>query len=169
MSVCDVRSAGTRPKTTPVSIDSAAVKDTTVAFGAICPTRGRFAGASVSMASVSAAPSSRPSTPPASAMSRLSASSWRTSRARDAPEGCAQRHLTLTAGGACEEQVGDVRARDEEHERDRSHQEAQVGTDKVHCRLVERLEPRRPVRVGVGIGRRQACRRLPQLARGLFE
>ena len=59
-----------------------------------------------------------PSAPPIAASSRLSVSSWRTSRAARRAERQPHRHLLLPRRRARQQQVGDVGADDQQHQRD---------------------------------------------------
>ena len=77
---------------------------------------------------------SRPAAPPSRPSSTLSVSSCRTSRCQLGAERGADRDLLLPAGGARQQQVGDVGARDQQHERDRAqqheHRAAHVADDR---------------------------------------
>ena len=99
--------------------------------------------------------SSRPPTPPRAESTRLSASSWRTSRARAGAERGSDRQLALTRRRAGQEQVGDVGAGDEEHERDRPGEHEQRRAHVAGQLFAKRHDPRRPAGVEVGKHPRQ--------------
>ncbi len=72
-----------------------------------------------------AAPIIAPSAPPASASTTHSVRTWRTIRPRLAPIGEPHRHLALPRRAARQQQVGDVRAHDQQDDGDRGEQHAQ--------------------------------------------
>ena len=84
-----------------------------------------------------------PSPPPASARTRLSASICTTSRRAAGAERGADRDLALAHRGAHEQQVGDVRARDQDDDADRGEQRQQRRPDAADDLLVQprRLRP----------------------------
>ena len=88
-SVFDVCSAGSSPKSTPVTIETAIVKATTRQSSETnvpaSPTRGRLAVFTDSSARMPTTPSARPSAPPITDRSRLSVRSCRRMRPRDPP------------------------------------------------------------------------------------
>ena len=91
-----------------------------------------------------------PSAPPMSDSTRLSVSSWRTTRPRPAPSADADRQLARAHRGARQQQVGDVGAADEQHEADDAEEqhrrESQIAADE---RVVQRLERDAAARVGL--------------------
>ena len=78
-------SAGTMPKSRPVSRDAPRAYAITCRSTAMFASRGRPAGARVCRSSVHHAATSRPAAPPIRPSSRLSVSIWRSSRRRPAP------------------------------------------------------------------------------------
>ncbi len=136
----EARSAGTSPNT--IADTSAAPAANVITTGSIptCRRRGRFSGPSASNSRMPthAEPDAGDGAGPAS--TTLSASSWRTSRARRAAERRPHRQLALARGGADEQQVRDVGARDEQHERHRPHERQDRGPDVGDEILVHRLD-----------------------------
>ena len=100
------------------------------------------------------------STAPIRPSTTLSVSSWRISR----PAACTDREpdpdLALTAGGACQQHVRDVRARDQQHETDTEHQRRR---DRTQRRVGLRMNPDvcrhldRTLLVGLRVGLRPAA------------
>ena len=77
----------------------------------------------------------------------------------------AHRNLARAIGRARQQQVRDVGARDQQHERDRAHQRQEHGADRsAVLLLVERLDARLDVLVGVGVLRLELLRDVDQLA-----
>ena len=105
---------------------------------------------------------------PASDSSRLSVSSWRTSRNRPAPMRGANRRARARARRfAREQQVRDVRAGDEQDERDRAlhdEQHAPVASHEVIVQRVDLHVALQPVRLVVRRSRPRAGRRRPARA-----
>ena len=134
----DAAMAGTVPKKMPASSESATLNRSTVPSMLTVAARGRSGGATAISARTPHDPSSKPAAPPARDSSKLSASSWRTSRQRPAPS--AERHRDLT--GACcrtrEQQVRDVDAGDQEHEADRAEENQQRPLHAFHHRVQQR-------------------------------
>src|SRR6185437_5277775 len=81
----ELPSAGQRPKINPVTIASAAANVRTLKSNSTGATPARLRGIIARKTLNAAGASSRPSTAPVKASTRLSASSWRTIRWRDAP------------------------------------------------------------------------------------
>ena len=88
----------------------------------------------------------------ASASSPLSMSSSRTTRAAAGADRQAHGHLALALGAARQEQAGDVRARDEQHETRRRlpHRQDRPEPD-VHHAVAERVDAHLASAVGVGM------------------
>ena len=111
--------------------------------------RGTSVGVSATSAPATHLPSNRPSAPAASATSTLSVRTKRMIRAWRRPEGGAERDLTAAPRRAREEQVGHVRTGDQQHQRDRAHQDPErashAGSD---VELAERREGHPAVLLG---------------------
>ena len=96
--------------------------------------------------------SSTPARPPASASSTLSLHEPSRQLPAAGAERDANRGLVRPAGGAHEQQVGDVRAGHEQHEPDGAHQHQQRRPGVADGALAHRDEPQTRVRIGVGVG-----------------
>ena len=101
--------------------ETAIVKSSTRQSMAISWSRGTLASPSARIPSGTERDSSRPTTPPRVASTRLSVSSCRTMRQRLAPSAARTAISRCRASAARQQQVRDVRARDQQHERDRRH------------------------------------------------
>ena len=86
--------------------------------------------------------------PPASASSRLSLHIQRVRSQRLAPSASAHRGLVRSRRRADEQQVGDVGARDQQHEPDRAHQHQQRRPGAADRPLADRHQPEARVRIG---------------------
>ena len=71
----------------------------------------------------------------------LSVTSCRSSRAAPGAEGGAQRHLAAATDGARQRQIGDVRARDQQHQHRRAGDREQHRPRVADQLLLERLRP----------------------------
>ena len=88
--------------------------------------------------------SARPATPPRLPSSRLSVTSWRISRPRLAPSAARKPSSRCAHRAARQQQVGDVHAGDEQHERDGAGEHAKRRADLVHHLFVHGHERDRP-------------------------
>ncbi len=93
--------------------------------------------------------SNNPTAPPNSDNNTLSVSNCRITRIRLAPMRGANRHLFVTAGGARKQQVRDVRARDQQHARDRTEKNQQRRTNVANQRGERGFETQTLARVFV--------------------
>ena len=91
-----------------------------------------------------------PSVPPSAAMRPLSVSSWRAMRARLAPIAARTAISRDLPGGARQQQVGDIGARDEQHAGDRPEQHQQRQPDPLCLPLLQPDD--RNARLGVRVG-----------------
>ena len=137
----EARSAGRTPKTSPVPIDSAAVKATTVASGATRSPRGRFGSErqhAVGQRRCPAPGRGRRRRPP---VNRLSVSSWRTSRPRDAPSAARTAISRCRADARASSRLAMLAQAISRTKRDGARQQPQIPADEPHRHLVKRLEP----------------------------
>jgi len=104
----------------PVTIDTPAAKARTRPSRAKRDSRTTSGGRSPRSASTPQNARSTPRRPPKSASATLSVRSWRNDPPTPGAERDADRQLAVPHGGAREEEVGDVGASDEQHERDRA-------------------------------------------------
>jgi hypothetical protein len=138
---------GTSPTSTAVASESATVNPSTRRFGATARAIDRSVAAMRSSAALPAHAPSTPSTHAAAASRALSVRSSRTRRARPAPRARRTPHLGAPRGGAREQQVGDVRADDEQHERRGREQDRQRPAELLaHAREAHGRRGRRPPR-----------------------
>ena len=125
--VFDMRSAGARPKAIPVTSETSAVKARTRASISVSATRVSDSGLSATIRSVP----QNASIDPQHAAEAGQQHALRQELADDARAARAERQphldLTLPADGAFEQQVGDVHAGDEQHERDGTQQQQERG------------------------------------------
>ncbi len=84
-------------------------------------------------------PSASPSAPPVNDSTRLSVKSWRTMRPRPGADGQSNRDFTLAAGGADQQEIRDVGARDQQHQTDRASQHQERWPNIEHDRVLKRL------------------------------
>ena len=115
----------------------------------VTPDRDRR-GSTGLIASSSASPhcaTSRPRPPPSTHSTRLSVSSCRMTRIAAGAERAADRDLALARRAAREQQVGDVGARDQQHEADRAGQHEQRRPQIAGQLAVHRHEQRAPAGV----------------------
>ena len=115
-------------------------------------------------------PRPRPTPPLMKASSRLSTINWRTMRHLVAPSATRTAISRDRMRRARQQQVGDVRAGDEQHERDGAHQRPEHGADlRAEHALHERRRIRRHVLVGVLVLLRQLRGDVGELAARLLE
>ena len=123
-------------------------------------TLGNVTGLCVISRPIVACASSRPPAAPSSVSTQLSVTSCCSSRAAAGADGHAQRDLPAPHFGSGDEQVRDVGAGDDQHERDRRHQQPQrqpqpseqLGRQRAHldaARLVRRPDTRVPSREAI--------------------
>ena len=124
-------SAGARPNATPVTSATIIVKSTTRQIECDLIERGiaMRPPTIVSRPRCKRAATPRPAMPPAVARIRLSVSIWRTKRPRPAPSAVRMPDFACAGGASRQLQIGDIDARDKEHQRDRGHQRQQRRPD----------------------------------------
>ena len=91
-------------------------------------------------------------TPPTTASSTLSVSNWRTSDARSAPSADSNRDFLHARRRAREQQIRDVRARDQQHEPDSAEQHEQRRSNLAGRHLVIVRSLQRPIVGGYEFG-----------------
>ena len=147
----DACSDGRMPKTRPVQSEISVVKRSTGVSIRISSIRGMFDGLSATSARSAPYARSSPSAPPATESTMLSASICTTSVPASRRGPCGS-----PAPGACgragEQQVGDVRAGDEQHERHGAEQHEQRGPDRLPAFLRERARLQASSRAGTASG-----------------
>ena len=117
--------SGSRPKTTAVSADSANVNRTTRASSVTSETPGRLRAITAGIARTAAYPRNRPSAPPVAVEQESFDEQHLEQAAASGADRRAHGHLALARDGAAQDEVRDVRTRDEQHEADRAEQEQQ--------------------------------------------
>ena len=109
-----------------------------------------------------------PATAPRDDSTRLSARNCRSSRARVAPSAVRTSNLPLAIAGSNQQEVGDVRAGNEQHQRDRGKQRQQGRTELPDERIAQRSNPHANRTIGRGIALRQTGGDRIQLDAGLL-
>ena len=109
--------------------------------------RGRLPGASATSSRSAPNASPRPTTPPTSAERHALHQQLAGDPSRAGAERRAHRELLLPRLGADQQQVGDVRARDEQHHADRAHQHPQHALDVADEVVLQRPDVRRDARL----------------------
>ena len=159
----------------PVAIDNAIVnartRQSTVTTAPFSPTRGRPAVFTASSARIPTVPRSSPSVPPASDSMRLSVEQLPDDAPTSRADGRTHGDFPFTRRCPREQQVRDIRARDEQHEADGAQQQperwADVRDERVPERLSaeERVAPQRVRELAVVLGSRKLQSRLRLLER----
>ena len=132
------RSAGVRPKMRPVTTDTPKVNASTVPSRLMASSRGMLPGLTVRTTYSAAFAMSRPAAPPSRPSSRLSVRSCRTSRCHPAPSAVRTAISFCRLVGARQQQVGDVCASNQQHQRHRAEQHQQGAPDVADDRFDER-------------------------------
>ena len=114
----DSRSAGTSPNSTPAPIETISVNSSTRASIAISCRRGTLFEPKMRIHCTLHTENTSPSAPPASASTHAFDEELRDDAAAAGAEGDAHGDLALTRQRARQQQVGDVRARDQQDEAD---------------------------------------------------
>jgi hypothetical protein len=99
--------------------------------------------------------SATPSTPPMADSTSASTSSWRTRRHRLAPTAPRMASSRSSCRASCEQETGDVGARDQQHETDCAEQDEHAAARVTGSLLSQRNDPEAPPRIGAGIPRAQ--------------
>ena len=124
-----VQTPGASPNSTPVNSETSKVNKNAQRSRCTSTARGKSTGASARSQSTPATATTRPKAPPASAISKLSVSSWRTMRPLDAPSATRTAISRAASAAAREQKVGYIGACDQQHESDGAEQEQQERTD----------------------------------------
>ena len=140
--------SGARPKTRPVSTATASVKSSTGASIAISAVRGMASGLVATSRRRPASASPTPAAAPASERMRALGDELDEQAAAARAERGADRELLLPRLRSREQQVGEVRAGDEQHEPDGALQDPQRRRHVADDVVLERVVPQ-PVRRGV--------------------
>src|SRR3984893_17795718 len=111
--------AGARPNNRPQTKESAAVTPSTFQFNSACSVKFCCPLESRSVSDRTPHMANKtPNAPPSDASSTLSVSNCRTTRNRHCPRAEPDSYFAASRGGPCQQQSGDVRARDRQ---DQSH------------------------------------------------
>ena len=144
--------AGARPDSAPLPSDTASAKASTRQSSGTGPPSamaGSHAAASVSRPRDRATPAA----PPATASNALSAAELAEHLPAARAERGANRHLARSAGRADEQEIGDVRAGDQEHAADRHREQRERAAHASRRAVAERHQPNRRSQGRVGVAR----------------
>ena len=159
------RSAGARPNAEPATIETIARRSRRACRRPAVDNAGIRGAMRRGMTPTSECTpncdSNRPSAPPPTESSRLSVSSWRTRRPRPAPSATRTAISRCAVGAAHEQKVRDVRARDEQHDRDRAVEHKQQRPNRAD----ELVAQGNDLRVSTGVGLRILTRQIVHDAR----
>ncbi len=157
IAACDdrrsARTAGASAGSAPASIATSTVNASTGPSTVVSSSRGTSAGPNATTRRTAPYASARPQAPPIVERTRFSVSHCITTRVAAGADRQADRGFASSRRGAREQEVGDIRARDEQHEADRACEQEERRLRVADHRLVRRRETHAPAMVRVGIRR----------------